>query len=320
MVNGVLYTTTSLGIYVAIDPATGRTLWQYDPEIWKLGRPPNLGFTHRGTAYWTDGRRRSAHQRHARRATGLDRRRNREARPDVRDERPRRCYQRACQYAERGRNYAINSTPVVVKNVIIAGANIQDLPQTKEQPRGDIFGFDVANREEALDVPFDSAEGRIRARDLGRRIGGVHRRHERLVDADRRRGARLRLPAVRHADQRLLRRPSARRQPVCRKPRLSRRQDRQAGLALPGRPSRTLGLRLSDGADSRGHHGQRAAHQCRRAGQQAGVRLRVRSTNRRARLADRGAAGAAVERAGRAHVDNAAVSDEAAGLRSPEHA
>ena len=48
MVNGVLYTTTSLGIYVAIDPATGRTLWQYDPEIWKLGRPPNLGFTHRG--------------------------------------------------------------------------------------------------------------------------------------------------------------------------------------------------------------------------------------------------------------------------------
>ena len=47
------------------------------------------------------------------------------------------------QYAERGRNYAINSTPVIVKNVIIAGANIQDLPQTKEQPRGDIFGFDV---------------------------------------------------------------------------------------------------------------------------------------------------------------------------------
>src|SRR5262245_8535573 len=34
MVNGVLYTTTALGMYVALDPATGRTLWQYDPEIW----------------------------------------------------------------------------------------------------------------------------------------------------------------------------------------------------------------------------------------------------------------------------------------------
>src|SRR5207249_4692914 len=47
------------------------------------------------------------------------------------------------QYVERMRNYAINSTPVIVRNVIIAGSNIQDLPQTKEQPRGDIFGFDV---------------------------------------------------------------------------------------------------------------------------------------------------------------------------------
>jgi quinoprotein glucose dehydrogenase len=50
MVNGVLYTTTSLGIYAALDPTTGRTLWQYDPETWKSGRPPNLGFTHRGAA------------------------------------------------------------------------------------------------------------------------------------------------------------------------------------------------------------------------------------------------------------------------------
>src|SRR4051794_7576727 len=55
MVNGVLYTTTSLGVYAAIEPGTGRTLWQYDPEIWRAGRPPNLGYTHRGAAYWTDG-------------------------------------------------------------------------------------------------------------------------------------------------------------------------------------------------------------------------------------------------------------------------
>ena len=58
MVNGVLYTTTSLGVYAAIDPSTGRTLWKYDPEVWKVGRPPNLGFTHRGSAYWTDGTKR----------------------------------------------------------------------------------------------------------------------------------------------------------------------------------------------------------------------------------------------------------------------
>ena len=55
MANGVLYTATSLGAFVAIDPTTGRTLWQYDPETWKVGRPPNLGYTHRGVAYWSDG-------------------------------------------------------------------------------------------------------------------------------------------------------------------------------------------------------------------------------------------------------------------------
>src|SRR5262245_56691553 len=35
MVNGVLYTTSSLGVYSAVDPTTGRTLWTYDPGIWK---------------------------------------------------------------------------------------------------------------------------------------------------------------------------------------------------------------------------------------------------------------------------------------------
>src|SRR5439155_1110729 len=47
------------------------------------------------------------------------------------------------KYAERMKNYAINSTPVIVKNVIMAGSNISDGPQTKEFPRGDVSGYDV---------------------------------------------------------------------------------------------------------------------------------------------------------------------------------
>jgi quinoprotein glucose dehydrogenase len=142
MVNGVLYTTTSLGIYVAIDPATGRTLWQHDPEIWKLGRPPNLGFTHRGTAYWTDGqRRRLISGTHDASLISID---AETGKPDVSfGTNGRVDVSEGLQYAQRGRNYAINSTPVVVRDVIIAGSNIQDLPMSKEQPRGDIFGYDV---------------------------------------------------------------------------------------------------------------------------------------------------------------------------------
>ena len=53
-----------------------------------------------------------------------------------------------------------------------------------------------------------------------------------------------------------------------------------------------------------------------RAGEQAGLHLRARSPDRRAGVADRRAAGAAVDRSRRAHVADAAVSDQAAGLRA----
>ena len=55
MANGVLYTVTSLGQIAALDPGTGVARWVFDPGSWKTGRPGNLGFVHRGLAYWTDG-------------------------------------------------------------------------------------------------------------------------------------------------------------------------------------------------------------------------------------------------------------------------
>ena len=54
-VDGVLYTTTSLGQVAAIDPETGETLWNYDPALYLQGRPAVHGFMTRGLAYWTDG-------------------------------------------------------------------------------------------------------------------------------------------------------------------------------------------------------------------------------------------------------------------------
>jgi quinoprotein glucose dehydrogenase len=57
MVNGVLYTSTSLSQVAAIDAVTGQTKWLFDPKIYEngLGPPPNLGWTHRGVAYWRNG-------------------------------------------------------------------------------------------------------------------------------------------------------------------------------------------------------------------------------------------------------------------------
>lgn len=142
MVHGVLYTTTSLGVYVAIDPTTGRTLWKYDPEVWKLGRPTNLGFTHRGTAFWTDGtRRRLISGTHDAHLVSID---AETGQPDPAfGDHGRVDVVAGLPYVDRVRNYAINSAPVVVRDVVIVGANIVDRPLVKEQPRGDIFGFDV---------------------------------------------------------------------------------------------------------------------------------------------------------------------------------
>ena len=142
MVDGVLYTVTGLGVVAAIDPASGRSLWQHDPESWKGGRPPNLGLEHRGLAYWTDGTNariisgtHDAHLVSIDAKTGApDRAFGDNGRVDVMANLP---------YAQRTRNYAISSAPIVVRNVIIHGANISDGAQNKEAPRGDVSGYDV---------------------------------------------------------------------------------------------------------------------------------------------------------------------------------
>ena len=141
-VNGVLYTTSSLGVISAIDPGAGTTIWQFDPESWKAGRPTNLGYTHRGVAYWTDGKiERIIIGTHDAYLMSIDAKTGKpdtgfgvNGRVDVMDRIP---------FAVRVRNYAITSTPVVVRNVIIHGANISDGPQNKEAPRGDVSGYDV---------------------------------------------------------------------------------------------------------------------------------------------------------------------------------
>ena len=57
MVGGMLYTSTSLSQVAAIDAATGETKWVFDPKIYEngLGIPANLGWLHRGVAYWRNG-------------------------------------------------------------------------------------------------------------------------------------------------------------------------------------------------------------------------------------------------------------------------
>ena len=142
MVNGVLYTVTSLGQVAALDPGTGTPRWSFDPESWKAGRPTNLGFVHRGLAYWTDGSRErlfmgtgDAHLLAIDAKTGrLDPGFGEGGRIDLVD---------GLKHVSRTTNYAVTSAPVICRNVLVVGASISDGPMRKEAPKGDISGFDA---------------------------------------------------------------------------------------------------------------------------------------------------------------------------------
>ena len=59
-INDTLYVTTPYNRVVALDAATGESIWEYDPKTVDWGQPPNgTGFVHRGVALWSgEGERR----------------------------------------------------------------------------------------------------------------------------------------------------------------------------------------------------------------------------------------------------------------------
>ncbi len=143
VVNGTMYTVTTYGIVAAINPATGETLWTYDPKVWEGPRPGNLGFNMRGLAYWEDEHGAGRIILGTNRAyiyaidaktgklisefgdngavdmlEGLRRRNNR-------------------------RNIFSLSPATICRDVIVIGAGLNDRPILKEMVPGDVRGYDV---------------------------------------------------------------------------------------------------------------------------------------------------------------------------------
>ena len=142
MVKGVLYTVTSLGQIAAINPATGQSIWVVDPGSWKTGRPGNLGYVHRGLAYWSDGKtERLLLGTHDAYLISID---AKTGAPDTSfGENGRVDLMGSLAHAVRATNYSVSAAPVICRDVIVVGASIHDGPTHKEWPRGDVSGFDV---------------------------------------------------------------------------------------------------------------------------------------------------------------------------------
>ncbi len=115
-------------------------------------------------------------------------------------------------------------------------------------PPGDLRAYDVVTGKLALAVPHDPASRRVRLRDVAERRVEVRRRRQHLGrNLDRRRSAASRI-------SRRDRRPTTTTAPIGRArtcfglPGGARRANRQAALALPDDPPRSLGLRQQRGA------------------------------------------------------------------------
>jgi quinoprotein glucose dehydrogenase len=143
MIGGVLYTSTSLSQVAAIDAATGQTKWVFDPGVYVHGMPANLGWVHRGVAYWRDGENEriivlTAHAF----MIALDAKTGRpiesfgdKGRVDLSEGLGRPIIARTL--------YSNTSPPVIVRDVIVVGSSILDYPVVKAMPPGDVRGFDV---------------------------------------------------------------------------------------------------------------------------------------------------------------------------------
>ncbi len=295
---------------VCIDPATGETLWMWrerDNPRWEASTRKNYG---KGVAYAeVEGR---AHHLldHARLLPGRPRRRDRS--PAARSSAWAGSW--TCIWAwatTRWTPTAGSSTRATSRprrrrswstGVVVVG-NSHDrgyYPERKENVPGHVRGYDAKTgrmlwRFHVLPQPgelgHDTWEG-----DSWTYTGNISAWAP--LSADSR--ARPRLHPHRHADQRLLRRPPWRREPLRNEPHRPRREDGQAGLALPDGPSRHLELRQPRCPAPPRHHGRADGRSPAVAEvTKQGFTYVFNRRHRRAGVAHRGAQGPAVGRAGR---------------------
>lgn len=156
MIDGILYISTSLSQAAAIDAATGTTKWIYDPETWKNGTPSNNGFVHRGVAYWADG-----DDQRILLGTGdgyliaLNAKTGKPI-PTFGQQGRIDLTQGLGRPVDR-RLYGVSSPPTIVRDVVVMGSKVHDVPLVKEMPPGDVRGFDV--RTGALKWQFRTIPG-----------------------------------------------------------------------------------------------------------------------------------------------------------------
>ncbi len=145
-VDGRLYLVTPACQVVALDAGTGELIWEFDPQSYLAGRPANVGFQHRGAAYWADGEdKRILVATHDRKLWAI----NAETGTAIED------------FGEGGfadlennldrkinpREITHSSPPIICRDTVVVGSIVSDIPLRKEAAPGHVRGFDVRTGE-----------------------------------------------------------------------------------------------------------------------------------------------------------------------------
>lgn len=139
-IDGVLYLSTPYNRVAALDAASGRELWSYDPKAYADGQPPNgTGFVHRGVGAWRDGGKLRI----------LVNSRSKLIELDAQTGKP------VAQFGDNGvvdliaglrwqtdpKQYTNTSPVVIYKDLVIVGNGVGDRITYKQDPPGDVRAF-----------------------------------------------------------------------------------------------------------------------------------------------------------------------------------
>ena len=153
VVKGVMYVSTGLGQIAAIAPATGETLWLYNPEAYAQGaQADTVGWLTRGVAYWSDGKddERILMGTLDGYLIALNAKTGRpiatfgeSGKADLTTANPRAKRGVLHQFDGERHYLSVDSPPVVVRDTVIVGSSMSDRPPVREWVPGDVQAFDV---------------------------------------------------------------------------------------------------------------------------------------------------------------------------------
>jgi quinoprotein glucose dehydrogenase len=163
MIDGVLYFSTPYNRVIALDPASGRELWSYDPKAYESGQVPNgTGFVHRGVAAWRDSRTQALRI--------LMNSRSRLIELDAKSGLPVAAFGdhgsvnllEGLQWPVNPLHYTNTSPPVVFGDLVIVGNGVADRLIYRHDPPGDVRAFDARTGRQVWafhTVPRDGERG-----------------------------------------------------------------------------------------------------------------------------------------------------------------